>query len=127
MIVLDASVLIATLDVRDPLHGRAQELLAERVDEDRLLHVLTRAEVLVAPLREGQLELVERRLEDLELKTVDLLGSNAGSLARVRVRSQLKLPDCCVLFCAEQHDAAVATFDQRLAREGRAMGLRVLD
>lgn len=38
----------------------------------------------------------------------------------------LKLPDCCVLFAAEQVAGSVATFEDRLAGAARARGLEVL-
>jgi predicted nucleic acid-binding protein len=47
-------------------------------------------------------------------------------LAELRVRTGLKLPDCCVLDVALQHRAAVATFDDRLARVARDLGLDVV-
>ena len=37
-------------------------------------------------------------------------------LARLRVKTGCKMPDCCVLATAATHNTAVATFDARLRR-----------
>ena len=52
MIVVDASVLIAFLDAKDIHHGAAVELLAE-AHPPLLVHPISAAEVLVAPVRHG--------------------------------------------------------------------------
>jgi hypothetical protein len=48
-------------------------------------------------------------------------------LALLRAGTNLKLPDCCVLLAAEQTDAAVATFDRRLADAATERGLVARD
>ena len=67
MIVFDASILIAYLDSDDELHGDADTVLAESVDEDFGANSLTLAEVLVAPARGGRLEAVQAALRELEM------------------------------------------------------------
>jgi predicted nucleic acid-binding protein len=48
-------------------------------------------------------------------------------LAGLRASTGLKLPDCCALLVAEAQGAALATFDDRLARVARSRGVAVLD
>lgn len=48
-------------------------------------------------------------------------------LARLRVRTGLKLPDCCVLYAARMNPPAqLATFDTRLAAGAAALDIGVL-
>jgi rRNA-processing protein FCF1 len=35
------------------------------------------------------------------------------------------MPDCCVLYTAEHHDASIATFDEKLAARAVELGLFV--
>jgi predicted nucleic acid-binding protein len=41
---------------------------------------------------------------------------NPVELARLRVATRLKMPDCVVLACAQAHGLGVATFDDALRR-----------
>ncbi len=125
MIVLDASVVIAALSPSDLLHDRALRLLAEQVDEQFVLHAVTRAEVLVAPVRAGRADIVEAQLDGLGVSTVGLRSGDALSLAQIRSRTGMKLPDCCVLLAATESGAAVATFDDQLARAAEHLHLAV--
>lgn len=125
MIVLDASVVIAALSPSDLQHDRALRLLAEQVDEQFVLHAVTRAEVLVAPVRAGRADIVEAQLDALGVSTVGLRSSDALALAQIRSRTGMKLPDCCVLLAATESGAAVATFDDQLARAAEHLHLAV--
>jgi predicted DNA-binding protein (UPF0278 family) len=52
------------------------------------------------------------------------LSDNArGRLAQLRTDTGLKLPDCCVLLAAQDHDARVASFDTSLLKAARKLGL----
>lgn len=126
MIVLDASVVIAALSPSDLQHARALRLLAEQVDEQFVLHAVTRAEVLVAPVRAGRADIVEAQLDALGVSTVGLRSSDALALAQIRSRAGMKLPDCCVLLAAMESGAVVATFDDQLARAAERLHLAVL-
>lgn len=126
MIVLDASVLIAYLDRDDSHHDAAEQLLAEAFKEQLGASTITLAEVLVAPARYDRLAHVDAALRDLEVTELTFPPDSAQRLAILRVRSSLKMPDCCVLLAAADHEAAVATFDGRLAKAARGQGLAVL-
>jgi predicted nucleic acid-binding protein len=44
-----------------------------------------------------------------------------------RATTGLKLPDCCALYTAVRHNAAIATFDDALAKRATNLGLTVAD
>ncbi len=125
MIVLDASVLIAHLDATDKHHDRASVLLLQVAGEPVGASLLTLAEVLVGPARAGQLDRGTALLDQLDVASVHLDDDAPARLAMLRVGTNLKLPDCCVLLAAEQTHGAVATFDDRLANAATERGFVV--
>lgn len=123
MIVLDASVLIAHLDTEDAHHERATQLLLDTVDEALGASPLTLAEVLVGPARAGRAGLAEGALRELGVQVVPLGADAPRELAELRVRTRLRLPDCCVILAARTTGGSVATFDDRLHRAAAELGL----
>lgn len=123
MIVLDASVLIAHFDQDDALHARATEHLLAAADQQFGASSITLAEILVGPMRTGQLSNAQAALRALDVTELPLPASAATRLAALRAETALKLPDCCVLLAAQDVDGAVLTFDDRLAREATRLGL----
>jgi len=126
VIVLDASVLIAQLDAGDFHHPRARSLLAQSGIEPLGSSALTLAETLVAPARAGRLEEAQAALERLGIEELDLGEDAPSRLARLRADTSRKLPDCCVLLVAQEHDGAVASFDSALSEAARKLGLKTL-
>lgn len=126
MIVFDASVLIAFLDGQHSHHRAAEALLIEAIDDDLLVNSLTLAEVLVAPVRENELDKVVAALHDVDIQEAPFPAATAVRLAELRAATGLKMPDCCVLLAAEDAAAGVATFDARLARAAAERNLPVL-
>ena len=123
MIVLDASLLIAHLDASDAQHERAVETLLAMAGETFVCSPITRAEVLVGPARTDRLDVAATALATLGLDDVALGSDAPARLAALRARTNLKLPDCCVLLAAEDSAAMqIATFDDRLAREAAKLG-----
>lgn len=116
MIVLDASVLIAYLDSDDAHHDVAEQLLLDAADEELGVGVLTLAEVLVGPVREGRDDAVLAVLRDLEVAELALPADAAVSLARLRASTGLRMPDCTVLLATEAAAADLASFDSRLVK-----------
>ncbi len=114
MIVLDASVLIAYLDSEDVHHARAEMLLVQQIDDDFGANTLTLAEVLVMPARQGRLNAAREALEGMEVHELAFPVDCAVKLAQLRGSTGLKMPDCCVLLAAEDLQARVASFDDRL-------------
>ena len=111
LIVADASVLIAWLDDRDAHHREAIDVLTS-VD-GFVVHPLTLAEVLVHPARTGRDADVTTRLEAIGM-IVSTQPIDPAGVARTRVATKLKMPDCVVLACAAAHGVGVATFDDAL-------------
>ncbi len=126
MIVFDASVLIAHLNPADAHHQRASSLLRRAGDLEFAASPITPAEALVAPARAGAADRAAALLRDLEIETVDLTPESPARLAGLRSETGLKLPDCCVLLAAAQVDAAVATFDDRLAEAAGRRNLTIV-
>jgi predicted nucleic acid-binding protein len=119
VIVADASVLIAFCDPDDPHHRAAVDLVAE-AEPPLWVHPLTLAEVLVAPTRRGTADAVWDDLRTIGVE-VDHTPIDPMALARIRVRSGCRMPDCYVLASASGLDLEVATFDERLRREAAAL------
>lgn len=126
MIALDASVVIAHLSSRDPHHPAAGRFFRAHLDAEFIMHPLTLTEVLVGPIRAGAGSAAEHHLAELGIvEWVPRPG--AARLARIRAETSLKLPDCCVLDAAVENGAALATFDERLAKAAESFGVEVLD
>ncbi len=123
MIVLDANVLIAHLDRSDALHPSAMRRLSDLAVQPFGASSITLAEVLVAPIRAGDVGAAQAALRELAVSELPLPANVAERLAALRVETALKLPDCCVLLAAEAAGGAVLTFDERLAREAAQRGL----
>lgn len=124
--ILDASVVIAHLESADDHHRRATDMLLDHREDEFAVSAVTLAEVLVGALRAGHGEEVRSALAELQVRTLGLDPEAAWDLARLRVRTGLKLPDCCVLFAAgAQPSAQLATFDIRLAAAADALGICV--
>ena len=114
--VVDASVLIATIDTQDRHHERAtSELKAARQRHTLALPAVAFSEALVVPYRTSQAEgrNVEgglRRLGRVEPVT-DGIASRA---AQLRASRQIELPDALILATAvELRAQEILTFDER--------------
>jgi len=121
--VLDASVLLAHLDDTDPHTQAARTILAEA---DMLaVSTLTLGEVLVGAARAGRLDEQLAALAALEINEIPIEPGAGAGLARLRVDTGLRMPDCCVLHAAGVSGAeAVATRDGRLAHAAGTRGFR---
>ena len=115
MKVLDASVLIAVLDDSDAHHDDAVECLEACLDEDLAINVVTLAEILVGPMRARRDAQVMRELANIGVQVLGIPADAGQSLADLRLRTGLRMPDCCVLLAAQQVSGSVLTFDHRLA------------
>lgn len=126
MIALDASVVIAHFSAHDSHHARAKALLKAHVADALLLHSVTLTEVLVGPVRGGREVFAEQQLEAMGIREWTPRPASASRLARLRVETGLRLPDCCVLDAALQTGSAIATFDHSLARAAEGVGVAVV-
>jgi predicted nucleic acid-binding protein len=126
VIVLDASVLIAQFDARDAQHSRALEALNTAGVEALGASVITLAEILVGPARANRLDDARGALNDLGVDEIPLPPDAATRLAELRAQTNLRLPDCCVLLSAQQEQASLLTFDDRLAKRARQIDVNAL-
>ena len=125
MIVLDASVLIGHFEPADAHHAEASALLKAHSLEPFAASVITLAEVYTGATRAGRSIRLQQLLAQLRIESVDLPAGAAMRLGELRATTKLKMPDCCVLYTAERHSAAIATFDDTLAARARDLGLSV--
>lgn len=125
MIVVDASVLIAFLDDRDEHHAKAREIVARR--DSFGVHMLTLAETLVHGVRADRFDEMATAITAVGIHELERLSAEPRTLARLRVETGLKLPDCCVLMAAEATGGALATFHTRLATAAVQRRVRVID
>jgi len=123
VIVLDASVLIAHLDERDAHHERATRLLADTGVEPLGASTITLAETLVAPTRAGRLDDILAALDRLGVTELPTGLKASTRLAQLRAESKCKLPDCCVLLAAQEHNGAIVSFDSALIDAAHSLGL----
>jgi predicted nucleic acid-binding protein len=125
VIVLDASVLIGHFEPADPHHHDASALLKAHSLEPFAASVITLAEVYTGAARAGRSDRLQQLLAQLQIESMDLPAGAALRLGALRATTKLKMPDCCVLYTAEQHSAAIATFDDTLAARARDLGLTI--
>jgi predicted nucleic acid-binding protein len=124
VIVLDASVLIAHLDGSDRHHAKARRLLEANSGEPLGVSSITLAETLVSPARAGRLGDAEAALQQLGVQELPLGAGAPGQLAEMRATVGLKMPDCCVLLTAQDHEGILASFDSDLLAAARRLGLK---
>jgi predicted nucleic acid-binding protein len=124
VIVLDASVLIAHLDGSDRHHEQARDLLGASRSEPLGASPITLAETLVPPARAGRLDDAEAALQRLGVTELQLGTDAPRRLATMRAKVGLKMPDCCVLLAAQDHEGIVASFDSGLRAAARKLGLQ---
>lgn len=127
MIVLDASVLIGHFEPADTHHADATALLKAHLLDAFASSVITLAEVYAGAARAQQSDRLHQLLVQLQIQTLDLPAAAALRLGELRATTKLKMPDCCVLYTAEQHSAAIATFDDRLAAPAADLGLTIVN
>lgn len=125
MIILDASVLIGHFESADAHHAEATALLAAHASESFAASVVTLAEVYVGAARAAQAEQLQKLLARLQIESLELPAGAARRLGELRAATSLKMPDCCVLYSAEQYNAAIATFDDKLAARAAELGVAV--
>lgn len=128
MITLDAGVLIALFNAKDAHHEAAMKLLDAATRRDDLLYMnpLSQAEVLVKAAQQGSEKIYYEKIVSIGVATLAAPTDTGVWLAQLRARTGLKLPDCAVILTAQQSGSKIATFDHRLAREARALGVTVL-
>ena len=126
MILLDASVLIGHFEPADAHHAQATAVLTAHLTDSFAASVITLAEVYAGAARSGQAQRLTELLKHLLVEELDLPAGAALRLGELRAATNLKMPDCCVLYTAEHHGAAIATFDDKLAIRAGDIGIAVV-
>ena len=125
MITLDASVVIAHLQPRDPHHHAATACLRDHAEQPLLIHSLNLAEVLIGGVRAGRGQELLDDLHAIGLQVAERHDGEPLRLAALRVETKLKLPDCWALDTALTSGSTLATFVGRLAAVARTRHLEV--
>jgi predicted nucleic acid-binding protein len=118
-VTLDASVVIAVLDPADAHHTEAVSALEAVVDsgEEMTISASAYAEALVHPMRDRRGDVVDGFLDRLGVAIAELDRPLARRAAALRAdHASLRLPDAIVLATAQETDARLLTFDDRLDR-----------
>ncbi|HST39392.1 MAG TPA: PIN domain-containing protein [Conexibacter sp.] len=123
--VLGTDVVIAALDRGDAHHASAAALVVALVDGEtpRLLSTINYAEALVRPAEDEQtLRRAVDAIAGLGIRLVPPTAEIARAAARHRGRG-ISLADGFAIATAEASGATVASFDRRVLRTARALGL----
>jgi predicted nucleic acid-binding protein len=126
MITLDASVLIAYMNVRDAHHSAASDIVGAHCDDGFTLHSITLAEALVGHSRAGRAEQIHDELVEAGMTVAPMSSTEPLRLAEIRATTALALADCCVITAAQTANLPLATFDTKLATVARGLGLSVI-
>jgi predicted nucleic acid-binding protein len=122
LLILDASVLIGLLDAADSHHARAVDDVdqADRANRQLLTPASAYSEALIAFARAGRVHDAREAIAAMGIAVVSLTAPIAERAAELRAQHDaLRLPDALVLATADEHDGALLTCDQRLARTAR--------
>lgn len=125
VIVLDAGVMIALLEVQDAHHSWAVSLLRAMPLAQLTVNALTLAESLVSAAGRDEGRAAQGALVGLGVKVTELTASDALPLAELRAQTSLRMPDTTVLHGAIVAGAQLATTDARLARIAGERGVMV--
>jgi predicted nucleic acid-binding protein len=124
LVTLDASILIALSDTEDRHHDDAASFIRSSTFRRRLLvHPVNLAEAAVRPSKAGKADRVRELWEFLGVNVTKVDDDQPWRLASLRAATGLGLPDCCVVDTARQANAAIATFDARLAQRASDLGV----
>lgn len=125
MITLDASLVIAHLNPSDPHHESATSYLRDTADETLLIHSVNLAEVLIGGVRAGRADEMRADLHAIGIRVAAPSEGEPLRLARLRVESRLRMPDCCALDTALRAESTLATFDDALAKAARSRHITI--
>jgi len=125
MIVLDACVLISHFGPGDAHQTKAANIIDS--EDQLLIHPLTISECGVMPARTGQLDEYRSDIDRLGLDVWRPDDDHWYRVAALRAATSLALPDCCVLDTARTLVGSLATFDDKLTKVAKSMGIPVDD
>jgi predicted nucleic acid-binding protein len=103
---------------------RTTALLKAHLTDCFASSVVTLAQVYLGAARAGHADRLDRLVAQLAIRSLELPADAAHRLSELRSTTGLKLPDRCVLYTAERHNA-IATFDDTVAKRATNIGLTV--
>ena len=74
----------------------------------------------------GRIDRVVPTWSSAGLEQLAAIEDESLKLANMRVRTGLRMPDCCALLAAVEGADGIATFDLALANAGRGLSVRVI-
>ncbi len=125
--VLDTDVVIAALDRHDRHHAKAAKTITVMVEEDvpMLCSLVNYAETLVRPAEdERTLRTARDALTGLGIRLIAPTTEIAVNAAR-HCALNISLADGFALATAQAHEASLASYDRRVSRALRQVGLQV--
>jgi predicted nucleic acid-binding protein len=125
--VLDTDVVIAALDRHDAHHDKAAAAVVRMIEEQvpLLISVVNYAEALVRPAEdEATLRAAVEAIAVLGIRPVAPSPATAREAARHRGLG-MSLADGFAVATAQAHGASVATFDRRVRRGLRTLGMEL--
>ena len=125
LIVLDASVVIAHVEVRDAHHASARKALLEHAGDDLRVPASAYSEALVAPAASGRLGEAVAAVRELGLHVEPIAETVAERAAELRATHRaLRLPEALVLACGDVLDAdSVVTADSSWRRYSKRVSV----
>ena len=123
--VLDTDVVIAALDRSDAHHDAAARLISElsAAESALLLSLINYAEALVRPAQDdATLRIAVRAIEAMGIALVAPTPAIARDAARLRALN-VSLADGFAVATARARAASIASFDQRVLRALRTLGV----
>jgi len=113
-VILDSSVVIASLNDRDYHHSAAVSAISSGKHEN-FISALTLAESLVG-IKSNSVLLETSRTLQAELQVIDVDAEIADLTSKYRTQSGLKLPDAVICATASIHKLQLWTFDTKQSR-----------
>ena len=123
MIILDTCVLIAFADPSNIFHADSERILA--TTEPLAITALSGTELMVHPSPDQRRQWREM-LRKLAIDVVPITEDDMEAIAAVRRESGLKMPYALVVWAAQTHGAAIASFDQRLLDRASDLGITTI-
>jgi len=123
--VLDTDVVIAALDRGDSHHRRAAKAISGMIegDDELLLSTINYAEALVRPAEDdGTLRVAVDAIAALEVRLIPPSPAIARDAARIRSLG-VSLADGFALATARERSATLASFDGRVRRAMKRLGI----
>ncbi len=126
--ILDSSAFIAFLNLSDS-HNLVSTNVIEnrRTAESLFLHEVSLAECLAYSQSEQETQSIIAVATSLRIVIAESRGLEAAfRVSQIRERTGLNLPDCYVLDAAIENSESLLTFDKRMNKSAKQLGITTL-